>query len=70
MRKRMNSLGPGWTFALSHYQIKRLVLEQRSLGEVLRLMRIAIGPLALGTLAKGAWRHLTATEVQALTSKH
>jgi len=39
MRKRMNSLGPGWTFALSHYQIKRLVLEQRSLGEVLRLMR-------------------------------
>ena len=39
MRKRMNSLGPHWKFALSRYQIKRLILEQRSLGEVLRLMR-------------------------------
>jgi 23S rRNA pseudouridine2605 synthase len=34
---------------------------------VLRLVRVAIGPLALGTLAKGEWRHLTAREVAALT---
>ena len=31
--------GPGWRFAMSHYPLKRLILEQRSLGEVLRLMR-------------------------------
>lgn len=34
--------------------------------EVLRLVRVAIGPLALGTLAKGAWRALTAAEVAQL----
>lgn len=36
--------------------------------EVLRLVRVAIGSLALGTLAKGAWRHLTAAEVAALAA--
>ncbi len=35
--------------------------------EVLRLIRIAIGPLTLGDLAKGKWRHLTATEVRLLS---
>jgi 23S rRNA pseudouridine2605 synthase len=35
--------------------------------EVLRLVRIAIGPLELGTLAKGEWRYLTPAEVAALT---
>jgi 23S rRNA pseudouridine2605 synthase len=34
--------------------------------ETLRLVRVAIGPLPLGTLAKGTWRHLTADEVAAL----
>lgn len=34
--------------------------------EVLRLVRIAIGPLALGDLPKGAWRRLTAAEKRAL----
>ena len=34
--------------------------------KALRLVRVAIGPLALGTLAKGQWRHLTAGEVAAL----
>src|SRR5689334_6534545 len=34
--------------------------------EVLRLVRVAIGPLALGDLAKGEWRHLTATEKRLL----
>jgi 23S rRNA pseudouridine2605 synthase len=35
--------------------------------EVLRLVRIAIGPLTLGTLAKGKWRRLTDDEVRALS---
>lgn len=34
--------------------------------DVLRLVRVAIGPVALGTLAKGAWRALTPAEVAAL----
>ena len=34
--------------------------------EVLRLVRVAIGPLALGNLAKGEWRRLTPAEVRAL----
>lgn len=34
--------------------------------EVLRLVRVAIGPLQLGDLAKGAFRHLTAEEVRLL----
>ena len=33
---------------------------------VLRLIRVAIGPLPLGALPKGAFRHLTAEEVRAL----
>lgn len=33
---------------------------------VLRLIRVAIGPLALGDLAKGHWRELTTAEVAAL----
>jgi len=34
--------------------------------EVLRLVRVAIGPLALGNLAKGQWRALGADEVASL----
>lgn len=34
--------------------------------QVLRLVRVAIGPLQLGTLAKGQWRHLAEYEVRAL----
>ena len=34
--------------------------------EVLRLVRVAIGPLPLGDLAKGAWRELTPGEVRSL----
>ena len=34
--------------------------------EVLRLMRIAIGPLVLGSLARGEWRELEPDEVRAL----
>jgi 23S rRNA pseudouridine2605 synthase len=43
----------------------RRLLEQLGV-EVLRLIRVAIGPLALGELAKGAFRSLTAGERQAL----
>lgn len=38
--------------------------------EVLRLMRVAIGALTLGTLGKGEWRHLLADEVQQLRQRH
>lgn len=37
--------------------------------EVLRLVRIAIGPLVLGNLAKGKFRLLTATEVESLSKQ-
>lgn len=33
---------------------------------VLRLVRVSIGPLQLGELAKGAWRSLSAEEVAML----
>jgi 23S rRNA pseudouridine2605 synthase len=45
--------------------IRRLLAAQDV--EVLRLVRVAIGPLALGDLPKGAWRHLTPAEVRSLT---
>ena len=43
----------------------RRLLAAHGIG-VLRLVRVAIGGLMLGDLAKGQWRHLTANEVQAL----
>jgi len=43
-------------------QIRRL-LAAFDIG-VLRLVRVAIGPLALGKLAKGEWRMLSAQEVE------
>ena len=45
-------------------QIRRLLQAQGF--EVLRLVRVAIGPLPLGTLAKGAWRRLDDAEIAAL----
>jgi 23S rRNA pseudouridine2605 synthase len=33
---------------------------------VLRLVRVAIGPLLLGELAKGQWRTLTRKEIDSL----
>jgi 23S rRNA pseudouridine2605 synthase len=46
-------------------QIRRMI-EAHNI-EVLRLIRVAIGSLALGSLPKGATRELTAAEVQGLT---
>lgn len=37
--------------------------------DVLRLIRVSIGPLALGELAKGQWRQLSADEVGALDTR-
>jgi 23S rRNA pseudouridine2605 synthase len=37
--------------------------------EVLRLVRIAIGPLVLGSLPKGRYRHLADFEVKALSGQ-
>ena len=45
-------------------QIRRL-LAARGYG-VLRLLRVAIGPIALGELGKGRWRELTPAEIEAL----
>ena len=45
-------------------QIRRMLAAQDV--EVLRLIRVAIGPLALGYLGKGQWRRLTADEITAL----
>lgn len=46
----------------------RRLLESHGV-RVLRLVRVAIGPVALGTLAKGAWRRLDAAEVDALRAR-
>jgi 23S rRNA pseudouridine2605 synthase len=43
----------------------RRLLAAHDIG-VLRLIRVAIGPLPLGELAKGQWRHLRDDEVAAL----
>ena len=45
-------------------QIRRLMMAHGL--TVLRLVRVAIGELALGGLGKGAWRTLTPEEVRAL----
>ena len=47
-------------------QIRRL-LAACDIG-VLRLVRVAIGPLSLGELPKGGWRELDASEVDALAT--
>jgi 23S rRNA pseudouridine2605 synthase len=46
-------------------QLRRIFAEVGV--EVLRVVRVAIGPLVLGDLAKCAWRRLSADEVRALT---
>lgn len=45
-------------------QVRRIFAEVGV--DVLRLVRVAIGPLVLGDLAKGAWRLLSVDEVRSL----
>lgn len=45
----------------------RRLLAAHGIG-VLRLIRVAVGPLPLGNLPKGQWRHLEAREVAALAA--
>lgn len=44
-------------------------MSERSGKKVLRLKRVAIGPLSIGPLKRSAWRHLTATEVSQLAGQ-
>lgn len=48
-------------------QIRRMVSACDH--DVLRLMRVAIGPLPLGDLAKGAWRRLSEAEIRQFPGK-
>jgi 23S rRNA pseudouridine2605 synthase len=45
-------------------QIRRMI--EAIGGKVLRLVRVGIGPIQLGTLKKGEWRRLTPAEVEGL----
>ena len=54
-----------WPRARQIYDIRRL-LEAMDI-RVLRLVRVAIGPLQLGELPKGQWRELTAAEIEGLS---
>jgi 23S rRNA pseudouridine2605 synthase len=68
---RMGSRSSAWLeITLDEGKNRHLRRLFAALGiEVLRLVRVAIGPLALGELAKGEWRKLTEEEVRALTSR-
>jgi 23S rRNA pseudouridine2605 synthase len=59
-----------WTLTLTLHEGRnrevRRVCEAVGL-EVDRLVRVAFGPVALGSLAPGAWRALTPTELRALS---
>jgi 23S rRNA pseudouridine2605 synthase len=65
---RVGSRSTAWfTVVLDEGKNRQIRRVFESLGvEVLRLVRVAIGPLELGKLAKGEWRHLTTAEVAAL----
>ena len=74
-RLRMLAIAPrgktpgGWLYEVvlgegKKRQIRRMIAG--SGGKVLRLQRVAMGPLRLGNLKSGGWRHLTAEEVARL----
>lgn len=74
-RLRMKSITPkgqtrgGWLYEVvlgegRKRQIRRMIAWAGP--TVLRLQRVAMGPLRLGNLKVGAWRHLTAEEVERL----
>ncbi len=62
--------GPGSTVSVSAvYGRKRMIRQMfKSLGhKVVRLRRVAVGPVVLGRLRPGEWRELTEEEVAALS---
>jgi 23S rRNA pseudouridine2605 synthase len=65
---RMGSRSGAWFEVVldegKNRQLRRIFAEVGV--EVLRLVRVGVGPLVLGDLAKGAWRRLTVAEVRAL----
>ncbi len=66
---RVGSRSSGWLEIVldegKNRHIRRLL---STLGiETLRLVRVSIGDLPLGTIAKGEWRELTPTEVRSLS---
>ena len=65
---RRGSRGGGWfVVVLDEGRNRQLRRIFAAVGlEVQRLVRVAIGPLVLGALPKGAWRLLTDAEVRAL----
>jgi len=48
-------------------QVRRMVEAIGS--KVIELVRVAIGPVRIGDLQIGKWRHLTETEVRALAGQ-
>ncbi|HEY4307534.1 MAG TPA: pseudouridine synthase [Gemmatimonadaceae bacterium] len=68
---RMGSRSGAWFEVVldegKNRQLRRIFLAAGV--EVLRVLRIAIGPLVLGDLAKGAWRTLLPAEVKALAGQ-
>lgn len=48
-------------------QIRRMFAAYRL--PVLRLLRVAVGPIKLGTLESGTWRHMTQEELQDLRTE-
>ncbi|MDB4879661.1 MAG: pseudouridine synthase Rsu [Gemmatimonadetes bacterium] len=68
---RTGSRGGAWFEVVldegKNRQLRRIFAEVGL--QVLRLVRVAIGPLVLGDLAKGAWRPLSDSEVRALAGK-
>ena len=59
-----NPQAPGVGFRF--VEIRRLLAASGF--AVLRLVRVAVGPLKLGTLAKGAWRPLSPAEADSLVA--
>jgi len=54
--------------AEGRYRIVRRLCERLGL-KVERLVRLSYGPVRLGTLAPGKWRHLTEAELRALNAR-
>ena len=66
--ERLSPIGPGWLRIILREARKRqirVIAEELHLS-VITLIRVRFGPLKLGNLKPGAWRHLTPREVDIL----